>query len=311
MKDQTRNSLDANSADTTVANTHPANTYSAETNPAETNPAKMNPDPTSSLMPSLEWPRASQNVQIAKRMPESTDLLMLLAEIDPVLTQFSQFQQLKLAGDLLLELAELYESRAQALMGKWEDAYRDPIVEDDFFADLVRQTMALDLTDLVEPPPPRLRKSKAKPADTIVAPVDKSTLLELLDEWQTQSLTANCEDDLGLLSSSLNPYPTENPNPEITNKEQALQLAHDENVSDWTQAIAASLITHNAAIRLLDLPLMLNLPWIEVWLGALLGNFQLEQRGEFYSPEVWVTQAIMETEIRKPEIEVSPADLEH
>ncbi|OUC11726.1 MAG: hypothetical protein B0A82_26390 [Alkalinema sp. CACIAM 70d] len=238
------------------------------------------------------WPRATQNLQRAKQMPEIADLRSLLADIDPVLTQFSQLQQLKLAGDLLLELAELYESRAQALMGEWEDAYRDPIVEDDFFADLVRQTMALDLTDLVEPPLPRSRKSKAKPTGTIVTPVDKSTLLELLDEWQAQNLTPQLEGDFGQFSGSLEPHPTENPHPEITNKEQALQLAHDENVSDWTQAISGCLQSQGTEMRLLDLPLVLNLPWIEIWLGALLGNFRLEQRGEFYSPEVWVKQAI-------------------
>lgn len=30
------------------------------------------------------------------------------------------------------------------------------------------------------------------------------------------------------------------------------------------------------------------MPWVEVWLGVLLGGFELEQRGEFYEGEIFV-----------------------
>jgi len=33
----------------------------------------------------------------------------------------------------------------------------------------------------------------------------------------------------------------------------------------------------------------LGMPWVELWLGLLLGGFQVEQRGEFYQREtIWV-----------------------
>jgi hypothetical protein len=43
-------------------------------------------------------------------------------------------------------------------------------------------------------------------------------------------------------------------------------------------------------MRLLDLQMALKLTIVEIWLGLLLGDFKLEQRGEFYnSTEIWIS----------------------
>jgi hypothetical protein len=42
-------------------------------------------------------------------------------------------------------------------------------------------------------------------------------------------------------------------------------------------------------MRLIDLHSALPLPIVEIWLGLLLGDFKLEQRGGFYDPnEIWI-----------------------
>jgi hypothetical protein len=42
-------------------------------------------------------------------------------------------------------------------------------------------------------------------------------------------------------------------------------------------------------MRLIDLQTALPLPMVEIWLGLLLGDFKLEQRGEFYNAnEIWI-----------------------
>jgi hypothetical protein len=42
-------------------------------------------------------------------------------------------------------------------------------------------------------------------------------------------------------------------------------------------------------MRLLALHDSLQLPIVEIWLGLLLGNFKLEQKGTFYnSNEIWI-----------------------
>jgi hypothetical protein len=43
-------------------------------------------------------------------------------------------------------------------------------------------------------------------------------------------------------------------------------------------------------MRLIDLQKALKLPIVETWLGLLLGDFKLEQRGNFYdSSEIWIS----------------------
>jgi hypothetical protein len=50
-------------------------------------------------------------------------------------------------------------------------------------------------------------------------------------------------------------------------------------------------ITNNSSpIRLIDLQKDLKLQIVETWLGLLLGDFKLEQRGSFYdSSEIWIS----------------------
>jgi hypothetical protein len=68
-----------------------------------------------------------------------------------------------------------------------------------------------------------------------------------------------------------------------------LAIAHSENVTGWTEAIAQWLQTApTLPVSIIELSDGLNMPWVEVWLGALFGGFQLDQWGEFYESPVWV-----------------------
>jgi hypothetical protein len=43
------------------------------------------------------------------------------------------------------------------------------------------------------------------------------------------------------------------------------------------------------AVNWSELEAGLGMPWVELWLGLLLGGFGIEQRGEFYQREtIWV-----------------------
>ncbi|WP_223278243.1 hypothetical protein [Nostoc sp. 'Peltigera membranacea cyanobiont' 232] len=71
--------------------------------------------------------------------------------------------------------------------------------------------------------------------------------------------------------------------------EDVHNLASDENVEKWQSAIANYLINVKDEISLVKLQRVLQMPMVEVWLGLLLGNFTLEQRGDFYSSQdIWV-----------------------
>ncbi len=150
-------------------------------------------------------------------------------------------------------------------MTQWEESSRDLIVEQSFFADVVRQTMAVDLSDLMEPAPPRQRRTKltGKPEGSIVAPVDKAAVLAMVDQLAAED--------------------------EAMRKQNVLAIAHLEDVVAWTAAINRWLQTAvELPISIAELSCGLEMPWIEVWLGVLFGDFQVAQREEFYESPVWV-----------------------
>ncbi|WP_256091385.1 hypothetical protein [Nostoc sp. KVJ20] len=140
-----------------------------------------------------------------------------------------------------------------------------PIVSTDLFAGLVRTTMHLDLDDLIEPQTPQTFRPhgphqfshSTEEGDSVAAPVEKANVLAMLDE--------------------------------VTTLEDVRNLASDEDVQKWQNAIANYLINVKDEISLVKLQRVLEMPMIEVWLGLLLGGFALEQRGDFYnSRNIWV-----------------------
>ena len=213
----------------------------------------------------------------AQLMPERVNLGELMPRVDAALAQLStgsagmtDSARLQAAGELLLQVADLCAARAEALMTGWEETHRDPIVERGFFADVVRQTMAVDLSDLMEPAPlrqPRTKriKSTAIQAGSIVAPVDKTAVLALVEQLEIEA--------------------------EIQ-KQQVLAIASDEDVTRWTSEIAQWLqAVPEDLVSFAQLCHGLQMPWVEVWMGLLLGGFELEQSGEFYQSAVWVKRS--------------------
>ena len=219
-----------------------------------------------------------ETLRVARLMPERANLGELMPRIDAALAQLSTSSarmtdsaRLQAAGELLLQLADLCAARAEALMTGWEETHRDPIVERGFFADVVRQTMAVDLSDLMEPVPPRKRRTKRiKPTaiqeGSIVALVDKTAVLALVEQLEMEA---------------------------ETHKERVLAIASDEDVTRWTSEIARWLqAVPEDFVSFAQLCHGLQMPWVEVWMGLLLGGFELEQSGEFYRSAVWVKRSM-------------------
>jgi len=216
-----------------------------------------------------------ETLRAARLLPERANLSELIPQVDAALAQLSEegapmtdSARLQVAGELLWQVADLCDVRAEALMTGWEETHRDPIVERSFFADVVRQTMAVDLSDLMEPVPLRQRRTKPseKLTGTIVAPIQKEALLLWVDQWEAET-----NED------------------EASQVQQVLAISHEEDVSGWANAISGWMqAAPDCAVPLAELCRCLNRPWVEVWLGVLLGGFELEQRGEFYQDLIWV-----------------------
>jgi hypothetical protein len=195
---------------------------------------------------------------------ELEDFQNLLDAVEKVVSHLPESQQLQVAGDALLRIAEMCESRAELLTTEWEEAYRDSIVGQGFFDEIVRQTMAVDLSDLIEPVPLRKPRTRTeKQTGSIVATVEKEVVLAMVEQMEQEA---------------------------ETQKQQVLGVAHSENVSGWAEAIARWLTQQSGTeMSWSELEAGLGMPWVELWLGLLLGGFQVEQRGEFYQREtIWV-----------------------
>ena len=200
----------------------------------------------------------------AAERPEKADVLSLWKQFEGELAGLEQRDHLRVAGDILVQLAGLCEAKADVLWEDWQDAHNaeGPVMDGDWLQGLTRQTQELDFSDLVQ----RSYQTGDRPhednaaEDSVAGDALKMSILDMIDALE--------EDDL---------------------KSQALAVSHAENVSDWVKALAAK--QQDAPQRLVDIQQQLKMPLIEVWIAALLGGFAMEQRGSFYqTQEVWVSR---------------------
>lgn len=203
--------------------------------------------------------------------PPNSSLALVWDCLDAELQNLSVEAQLETAAVAFNQIADILKSRALMLLQDVRDRNNPdgPIVGTNIFAGLVRTTMQLDLDDLIEPPIPQTFRphgphqfsNNGEKGDSVVAPVEKEKVLEMLEEVRTV--------------------------------EDVHKLAGDEDVQEWQSAIAHYLADIEGDISLAKLQRALKMPMVEVWLGLLLGGFTLEQRGDFYNSQyVWLIKDI-------------------
>ena len=205
-----------------------------------------------------------QDLKTASSEPLAADLQQLWHKLEQVIEFTSKNQKLRVLGDAIAAIVEIYVMRANAILSTLEEkdsSGGEPILSEDFLNDLMRQSMSIDLSDMMErlfPEPESKPRSPVSARGTIVAP---------------QDLSANCE-----IASVVPDDP----------KQMLVELAGNEQVSQWSAAISEWIQQHSCSERvsLLQLQQVLGLPLVEVWLGLLLSSqhqYDWEQRGDFYS----------------------------
>ena len=201
----------------------------------------------------------------ASEAPESADVLRLWEMFEGELAELGQRDRLRVAGDVLMQLAGICEAKSEVLWEDWQDAHNaeGPVMGDDWLQGLTRQTQELDFSELVKrsynTSGDRLDEDKTDEG-SVVGDVEKASVLDMIDALEDTDL-----------------------------KRQALAVSHAENVSDWVKALADK--QTDVPQRLVDLQKQLQMPIVEVWIAALLGGFPMEQRGSFYqTQEVWVSR---------------------
>ena len=198
-------------------------------------------------------------------VPEQADVLALWTEFEQDLSELPQREQLRVAGSVLSELADLCEAKSEVLWEDWQDAHNTegPVMGDGWLSGLTRQTQELDFSDLVSRSYERRSRSEesVELEESLAGDADKANVLAMLDTMEE----------------------------EVELKAQALAVSHSENVSEWIAAIS-SVVRSGEAQRLVELRGQLEMPLVTVWLAALLGGFSIEQRGGFYATnDIWVS----------------------
>ncbi len=198
-----------------------------------------------------------QNIEAAKEVPERANVSVLIEQAEDILSQLSVEKQLRLAGETLVAIAEIYQFKSEALLNDWQQKYApsEPEFDEELLAGLVRQSMSLDISDLLESPQQRQRvKSLMPEMESVAGEVDKQKLLQVLDSEQM--------------------------------RQQVFQTSYDENITAWCEQISIWFDEHlGEECSLIQLVEETELSLGKVWLSLLLGKFKLKRSdGDFYDP---------------------------
>ena len=199
----------------------------------------------------------------ASKTPVDADLFGLLDRVSESIELLPTSEKLAVAGEAILRLGEIYGSRCAvtlAEIGYLSHPEREPCLPLDAFDVYVRQSSFVDLEQFIEAP--ELPEYSLEYNLTIVREKSKAEILAEIGE-------------------------SEEIDPEVA-YQQAIGLAHDENVSEWGAAIAQYLEANGGSATLVDLSNNITLDLVKVWLGLLLGglDISIEQTSDdFYSPE--------------------------
>ena len=204
-----------------------------------------------------------QDLEAAINAPETADIKILFQELERVVAEVPEDQRLLLAGDAIAYIVEIYVKKANLILDSLED--RDtcvgPLLTEDFLSGLMRQSMTIDLSDLME-------NLFEKPTTT--KPLSQETDEGYHTDSQDKKKVKAIADEAGHDAKSL-----------------MLELAGKEDVPAWATAISRWLAARSSteSVSLLQLQQELGMPLVEVWLGMLLGGqdqYEWEQHGDFY-----------------------------
>ena len=203
-------------------------------------------------------------LDMASKTPVDADLFGLLDRVEQSIEFLPILEKLKVAGEAILRLGEIYGDRCAvtlAEIGYLSHPEREPCLPLDAFDLYVRQSSFVDLEQFIETPE--------------LPEYDREYNLTLVRERAKAEILAEIEAAAEI-------------DPEVA-YQQAMALAHEENVSEWGAAIAVKLDEGKRSVPLLELQRAVEMPIVQVWLALLLNDFTIEQRGEFYDAEqVWV-----------------------
>lgn len=210
-----------------------------------------------------------QELRDALAVPQAANLKRLCTLLDSAIAQLPELHQLEAAGKAIEQMAEIYALRSKMLISGWENSgclpdNALPVVELEAFEMWIRQSMSIDLDDLVEQPELKQTDRRQMPNsnNSVILPAETEAIVPMAEQTEVEE-----------------------------GNQLVRQLAGEEDPTRWSAAIEQWLQAHTDGqfVRLIDFYQELGMPLVEVWIGLLLGGFKLEQHGEFYQlSDIWV-----------------------
>jgi hypothetical protein len=204
------------------------------------------------------------DLKTALKTPESADMELLWHSLEEAIADQGSNEQLIVAGDAISQIVEVFVLRANGILDSLEvtDSSDGPVLDDDFLSGLMRQSMTLDLSDLMEEFTFEVESS----------PISGGLVVSLIDRKEARAIARKARAAM---------------------RKELLDLAEKENIPKWQSAIAHWIGQHRGEkISLLQLQQALGMPLVEIWLGLLHSStpYQWEQQGEFYrdAGDFWI-----------------------
>jgi hypothetical protein len=213
---------------------------------------KLSPHTSTLVQLELDFGAA---ISTALAEPEQADLSHLWRSAESLLAQMAQADQLKFAGKVILELAEVCEQRALNIWEDWQEQHNQGgrFWEMIFLTGMTRDSMFLDLSKVLKPL--KDRQQAATPEG------EPETMCEAVTKEEALRLAAEVEAARAAIE----------------------RLAYDENVGEWANVIRSWLMQQGeSSAPLLQIQHQTGLAIVQVWLAGMLNGMKLEQQGEFY-----------------------------
>jgi hypothetical protein len=189
-----------------------------------------------------------QQLAVAQQSPQAVDWQQLCLAFDMAIDRTPVGQRLATAADAISEMADVFAARADEFFNGWHRqrvAHEGPILDNDLFAEFVRQSFHLDLDGLVGVPELYVRSPSEKSHEDTESRVGEVTK-------ETALLLAGAAD-------------------EVEPEDAIALLEHDEDIAAWANAIALWMqqqkLERVAFVELLD---GVGFEVVKGWLAVLL-----------------------------------------
>jgi hypothetical protein len=204
------------------------------------------------------------DLSTALKEPEAADMELLWDSLEDAIAYKDSNEQLLVAGDAIAQIVEIYVKRANGILDSLEvtDNSEGPVLDDDFLSGLMRSSMSLDLSDLME----------EFNFESESSPVSVGSVVSVLDRKDAKAIARKARAAM---------------------RKALKDLAEKENIPKWQQAIAHWIEQHQGEkVSLERLQQALGMPLVEVWLGLLHSPtpYQWDGTGDFYRDvrDIWI-----------------------